>query len=223
MPVAPSTHVIFDLDGTLANSHKAVSACANHTLRALGHATQPEAEIESLVGLLLRDIFVRLIPGGTAAQHDAAVAHYKSAYIDISTPITRVIPGIPALLDALAQAGCGLGVATGKSAAGAERSLRALALRHHFAPVLGCDSVPQSKPAPDMVHACLAHWGAPLRPVVVGDTEYDVHMALGAGVPAIGVAWGAHSPARLRAAGAQQVVHSTAELGHALMGRAPPC
>ena len=61
----------------------------------------------------------------------------------------------------------------------------------------------------------------PDEAVVVGDASYDMEMAVNAGVTPIGVSWGYQTPAMLEAAGAQEVVHSIAELRHVILDHRP--
>jgi phosphoglycolate phosphatase len=76
-----------------------------------------------------------------------------------------------------------------------------------------------SKPHPSMLEAAMAEAGArPRDTVMIGDTGYDIDMALAAGVRAIGVAWGYHTPAELLAAGAEAVAATPEELGEMLDG-----
>ena len=56
----------------------------------------------------------------------------------------------------------------------------------------------------------------PALTVMIGDTAYDMEMAVNAGVRAIGVDWGYHTAQELRDAGAEAVALSPAELGELL-------
>ena len=78
-----------------------------------------------------------------------------------------------------------------------------------------------SKPHPSMLETAMAEAGAlPADTVMIGDTLYDVEMALAAGVRAIGVAWGYHAPEELLAAGAEAVAETPAQLWEMLDGTA---
>ncbi|MEJ2018273.1 MAG: HAD hydrolase-like protein, partial [Maritimibacter sp.] len=66
---------------------------------------------------------------------------------------------------------------------------------------------------PSMIHAALSETGVAVGDaVMVGDTTFDIEMARAAGVAAIGVSWGYHSPEALIAAGAAQVITDFADL-----------
>ena len=85
-------------------------------------------------------------------------------------------------------------------------------LRPLFVTLQTADGNP-SKPHPAMLERAMAETGSrPVETVFVGDTTFDVEMALAAGVRAVGVAWGYHPPEELAAAGAERVLDSFAEL-----------
>jgi phosphoglycolate phosphatase len=74
-----------------------------------------------------------------------------------------------------------------------------------------------SKPDPAMILTAMAEVGAePAHTLMVGDTTYDMEMAVNAGVRGLGVSWGYHAPARLLQAGAERVVQSSQELLRAI-------
>jgi phosphoglycolate phosphatase len=111
-----------------------------------------------------------------------------------------------------------LGIATGKSVRGVRMVLGHHGLYEHFATVQTADTAP-SKPHPGMILAAVRETGvAPRDAVMIGDTVFDIEMARAAGVAAIGVSWGYHPPAELRAAGADVVIEDFAQL-RALLDR----
>ena len=115
-------------------------------------------------------------------------------------------------------AGWLLGVATGKSDRGLAHCLNHHGLTGHFVTLQTADRHP-SKPDPAMIEACLAATGADrAHTVMIGDTAYDMAMAVNAGVRAIGVDWGYHHPNELIAAGAEAIAGSVEELHLLLKG-----
>ena len=101
-----------------------------------------------------------------------------------------------------------LGIATGKSRRGIDRLFEREGWASRFLTVQTADDHP-SKPHPAMIRAAMAETGVgPERTVMVGDTTFDVEMALAAGVGALGVAWGYHPPEELREAGAHGIIES---------------
>ena len=100
-----------------------------------------------------------------------------------------LLPGVRETLGTLHDHGFALGVATSDGTAATRAALQALGLDTRFRHVFGYDSVPQPKPAPDMVHAfCAATGLSPHETVVIGDNVHDLEMGRRAGAgAAIGV------------------------------------
>jgi len=214
--MSPPRLVVFDLDGTLADSHAAILACFGAALAACGRPPVPEAEVTRRIGLPLVRIFAEVCPGDAAA-HAALVAAYRDAWWSTSPSLTRAFDGVPALVGALRARGVSLAVATSKARAGALRTLDDIGLRRAFSLVLGVDCGPPPKPHPAFLAAALRAFDCPpAAALMVGDATFDVEMAVAAGVPALGVAWGAHSPAALHAAGARAVCADVPALARAL-------
>ena len=112
-----------------------------------------------------------------------------------------------------------LGIATGNSRRGIDRFTRAYGWEDLFAASYSADESP-SKPHPHMIEAQLSDLNiAPHEAVMIGDTTHDMIMARQAGVAAIGVDWGFHTPNELNSAGADIRVSSFPELEALLIGR----
>ncbi len=105
----------------------------------------------------------------------------------------RMVPPVPLvpLLDGLRARGLVLGVATNDAEAAARAHLDAHGATAHFAQVLGYDSGPAPKPAPDMLLAFARGAGlAPAQVAMVGDSPHDLHAGRAAGMVTIGVLTG---------------------------------
>jgi phosphoglycolate phosphatase len=110
--------------------------------------------------------------------------------------------GIPELLDRLEGDGWLLAVATGKSDRGLALCLDCHGYTERFVSLQTADRHP-SKPHPSMVEQAMADAGAaPETTIVIGDTAFDMGMAVNAGATAIGAGWGYHEVEELVAAGA---------------------
>ena len=110
-----------------------------------------------------------------------------------------------------------LGVATGKSKRGLEMVLGHYGIIHHFCTIQTSDVGP-GKPAPEMLYRAMSATGVkPDNTVMIGDTTYDMEMAMNAGTRAIGVSWGYHTEEELNRAGAQIIIHSFEELKGAVV------
>ena len=200
--------LVFDLDGTVVDSTRALLEAHEAAWTSLGLMRPPDAAILELIGLPLVHTMRTL---GPKEDPEALAAAYSRAYVEMSTQHERLFDGMAELLARPFRAA----VATGKSQRGADRTVNQHGLGDRFEIVLGADSVPLPKPNPDLLHAIMAATGTGTEDLImIGDTTYDLEMAHAAGVKAIGVSWGHHSVARLRKWA--PVVDSVEELGRLL-------
>ena len=206
---------IFDCDGTMVDSQADIALAMEAAFAAHGRVAPSRAKIRRIVGLSLTEAIRQLAPTVDAETSASLVAGYKDAFRAnraAGMVIEPLYDGIAALVGELDADGWLLGVATGKSDRGLAHALERHGLARHFVTLQTADRHP-SKPDPAMVVACLDATGmAPAQAVVIGDTSYDMAMAINAGVRAIGVDWGYHHPAELVAAGADAVAGSIDEL-----------
>ncbi len=204
--------VILDCDGTLIDSQNGICAAMDHAFGALGLVAPTRAATLAIVGLSLPEAFAALAPEHDDEVRAALAQAYRRAFLDMKRdPALHepLFPGVAAAIAAFAQRDdVVLGIATGKARRGIDRLFERESWASHFLTVQTADQHP-SKPHPAMVHAAMAETGVgPEQTVMVGDTTFDVHMALAAGVGALGVAWGYHSPRALHEAGAHGIVES---------------
>ncbi len=207
--------VVFDCDGTLVDSQAAICRSMEAAFAAAGLAPPDRGDIRRIVGLSLPQALARLAPDAPADTRVHALEAYKASFRSARSDGTLqepLFPGMAALLHRLHHAGRALGVATGMSDRGLSACLTRHGLRELFATLQTADRHP-SKPHPAMLEAALFEAGAGAHEtVMVGDTVFDIAMARGAGVRAVGVAWGYHHPAELLEAGASGVAQSAEEL-----------
>jgi phosphoglycolate phosphatase len=210
---------VFDMDGTLVDSQHMIVAAMGRAFEAEGMAAPPAGSVRRVVGLSLGAAMARLAPDLDSTGHGALEGHYKEAFSALreSGDVAEIIyHGAIDALDALADAGWLLGIATGKSMRGLTSTLEQFGLSDRFMTLQTADIAP-SKPAPDMLHRAMADAGVEVgATVMIGDTSFDMEMARNARVAAIGVAWGYHEERELVAAGAARVIASFDELPQAL-------
>jgi len=211
---------VFDCDGTLVDGQASICEAMEAAFAAEGIAAPARPAVRRAVGLSLPQAMRTLLPGETEEVHAALVERYKDAFRTarndgrLSQPLFE---GIAEVLRALAASGWTLAVATGMSSRGLAHCLAANGVADLFTTLQTADHHP-SKPHPQMLETALFEAdAAPEDAVMIGDTAYDMQMARDAGVRAIGVDWGYHHPRELRAAGAEVVVESPAELLRVLL------
>ena len=208
--------VIFDCDGTLVDSQHMICAAMHNAFTGHSLPVPARKTLLSVVGLSLHECFERLGQGQAGFPVASLVEGYKSAFGELRLSGDHpepLYPGAEEVIGALAvRSDILLGMATGKSQNGARRVLEHNGWLGHFVTIQTADDAP-SKPHPGMVLAAMREAGiGPADTVVVGDTSYDIEMALAAGATPIGVGWGYHAAGALHDAGAACVIHSFAEL-----------
>ena len=201
--------ILFDCDGTLVDSQHVIIETMNRTFRARGLVPPTPERTRSIVGLSLENAMAHLAPDLDGASHRGLAELYKEHFAklrlaeDFSEPIFE---GVVETLDRLLAADVLLGVATGKSLRGLHMVLEHHGLRDRFVTLQTADFHP-SKPHPSMVETALKETGASAdATLLVGDTTFDMEMALAAGVRPIGVSWGYHPASALSEAGAEIVL-----------------
>ena len=206
--------IIFDVDGTLVDSQHEIVAAQGIAFTAHGLPAPSRERALSVVGLSLTEAFAALV--GADGPIDSLAEAYKAAWLQLrGTPSysDRLYPGAADTLAVLAGLpGVQLGIATGKSRRGLDRIITAQNWGSYFTTIQVADDHP-SKPHPSMIRAAMHEAGASaLSTIMIGDTTYDIEMAVAAGVRPIGVAWGYHPADDLAAAGATDIVPTFANL-----------
>jgi len=211
----PTLAVLFDFDGTLADSFAAITSSTNHVRVSYGLPPLPEAEVRKFVGYGLAHLLADLVPG---APIDEAINRYRAHHEQVMIPETRLMPGVAETIPELARRGLRLGVCSNKRVEFTRKLVRALGLNDYFACVLGPDDVGQRpKPDPAMLLEGLNRLNvSPGETVYVGDMSVDVQTARAAGVPVwlvLHEVTGLTTPIEGEFH-ADRVVHSFAELLH---------
>lgn len=208
---------LFDCDGTLVDSQHNICAAVDACFSANGLPLPDHHAVRRGVGLHVRDAMARLAPEeADAILIDQLAADYKSAYANMTRQneysTGHLYDGIMELLDALDADGWLLGIATGNSDRGLQRILDHHGLNQRFVTLQTADRHP-SKPHPSMALTALAESGAEAEnSIMIGDTSYDMEMGKAAGMTTIGVDWGYHDTAILRASGADHIAVTPAQI-----------
>jgi len=207
--------VVFDLDGTLADTSGDLIAAANACFAARGLGALLDPVGDALIAFhggraMLRAGYGRLPgdrllpPGAEDEDYPRLLDHYGQAI----AVHTTLYPGAEAALDRLAAAGHRLAVCTNKPEALAETLLRELGIRDRFAAMIGADTLPVRKPDPRPYQAAVAAAGGTVaRSFLVGDTETDRKTAAAAGVRVALVGFGPEGEALRRLAPEALLAH----------------
>ncbi|CAN5241526.1 HAD family hydrolase [soil metagenome] len=210
---------LFDCDGTLVDSQHTICAAMDEAFVVARLDPPGRAATLRIVGLSIFEAMQALLPDADDALHRTLAEEYKHAFHRmrgnglVDEPL---YDGIIETIDALDAAGWMLGVATGKSDRGLALCLAHHGIAHKFVTLQTADRHP-SKPHPAMIDAAIAQAGAsPETTVMIGDTSFDMAMAVNAGTRALGVAWGYHLSEELRLAGAHAIANHPRDILTAL-------
>jgi len=205
--------LIFDWDGTLADSAAMIVGSMQAAIHDLGLPPRSDASIRELIGLGMNDVLTRLYPELELAGLRALLESYRGKWLGGGFAEAPLFAGALAALEALHGQGFRIAIATGKSRRGLDRSLAHHAeLRRLLCHSRTADET-ASKPDPLMLRELLEV--EELRPheaLMVGDTEYDMAMAQAIGMPGVGVICGVHHGERLLQYGAGALLETVAEL-----------
>ncbi|NYF09248.1 phosphoglycolate phosphatase [Leifsonia sp. AK011] len=216
---SPYTCILFDLDGTIADSAPGITASLGHVFAELGLPVPSETELRAWVGPPLLDAF-RDRAGMSPEESAVALAIYRDHYISRGTKSSPIFEGIPAVLKAIHTAGVPLSLATSKPEFPASVILDHGNLTQYFRVLSGAsiDEIRSAKK--DVISEAITRFrmvGVDVsRPIMVGDRDYDIEGAAANGIPSIFVEWGYGKPEEAK--GSLTTVATPAELIPLLLG-----
>jgi phosphoglycolate phosphatase len=213
--------VVFDFDGTLADSQKLLVGLVNEVLAAHGLPQAPERAVAECIGLPLATVFRRNL--ATADDEDiAALCRIYRAHADTQEFVSkfRLFPNVRTTLDRLRASGVRLAIGTSKGQATTHEILRHCRIDDIIDAVVGGDSVQQGKPHPETVELLLTSLGGSRqRTLMVGDTTFDIEMGQAAGVATCAVTYGMQPESSLRQLNPTFVIDCIDELADIVSGR----
>jgi len=208
-----TSHVFFDLDGTLTDPRDGIVRCIAHALATLDRPVPSERALERFIGPPLARTFEILLDTTDGTLVGSAIEAYRARFTATGILENRVYPEIPGALALLASRGTTLCVVTSKPSVFARRILDHFGLSSYFTRVHGPDLSDTSYTKATLVGRALeSERLLPCAAVMIGDRADDIEGARANGVRSIGVTWGYGSRAELDAAGADVIVGAVPEL-----------
>jgi phosphoglycolate phosphatase len=200
--------ILFDLDGTLAETAPEIADALNDTLGALGLPTVAPDLAARWIGHGTRELLVQGLAHARHTSLDAVRADpalpevfavFDGHYERRTGTRSHLYPGVLETLGALRAQRCHLAVVTNKEGRHTDTVLRALGLSSAFDMVISGDTLPTKKPNPSGVQHCLQRWGiAPEQALFVGDSSIDAQTARNAGVAVFLMTYGYNMGADVR-------------------------
>jgi len=216
---SPWDAVLFDLDGTIADTIPLILACYREMmLEHFGHEGDPDAWLHTIgrpLPLMLRDL------AESDAHAEALRATYKRVQAGLHDTMVRAFDGIPEIVGREVARNSRRAIVTSKGAPMTARTMEVCNVASAFEVVVTADHVERPKPDPEPVHLALNRLGARAsgRVVFIGDSLHDIEAGRAAGVTTVAVTWGALRRDALEAAQPDLIVDTPLDLGPILEGR----
>jgi phosphoglycolate phosphatase len=210
MDISTICAVVFDFDGTLADSYQAITASVNHVRVRHGLAPLEEGEVRPHVGRGMPYLLEHTVPG-VDQKRDQAI--YREHHPNVMLTGTRLLPGAREVLSAIHSSGRRIGVCSNKPRAFTKELLEYLDIGQYVAAAFGPEDVARPKPAPDMLRAALAWLRVPAEQALyIGDMVVDIETACAAGVTVWVVPSGSDDRSALETAGPERILRDLFEL-----------
>ena len=208
----PIQAVIFDFDGTLADTRGSTIQCFWEILNHY-HISLPKSfSIETLLPQTLEEGF-QSIPEMEKDAIPEAIDRFNRRYADIARRKAKLFPGIIGTLRILKHASIPLTIATNENRENLDRLTSALKINPFFHPTICCNEVPIPKPSPEMANRLMSKLGVPPeKTVVVGDSTLDIEMGKAAGCQTCAVTYGVQSEKTLRSRSPHWMVNNFSEI-----------
>ena len=208
--------VIFDFDGTIADTFRGVKFCFLEALHAFGYDETDESKLHTYLGPPLFDSFMLYCHDEDVARQ--MVAKYREVYRAGAMLKCDLYDGITDVLAELDEAGVKMAIASSKPGEFVKRLLCHFGIEKYFdfisAPVIG-------KPDPskyELITAAVSALGAdPEAVTMVGDRKFDIEGAKQAGVFAVGAAYGFGTPDELETHGADFICHTPEQISELIL------
>ena len=207
----PVDLIVFDLDGTLADSVPDLTTAANYALRTLRLPERSEEAIKGMIGGGERMFMERLLGPERRAQVEDCLTIYLDYYSRHCRDLTRLYAGVPETLERLS--GKKLAVLSNKLHRLTEQILTALGIVRFFDASRGGGAGLPLKPAPEPLLALIRDLQVEAgRTLMVGDKPADVNCARGAGVHSAAVTYGYGDRESLEAASPEFILDHFAQV-----------
>ncbi|MBD3172962.1 HAD-IA family hydrolase [Candidatus Bathyarchaeota archaeon] len=204
--------VIYDLDGVLIDSNKAILESFRRTFNEVGEPFYPDL-ILSRIGVSLPQIFMDTLPekyhGRIEELRQTYIRHFQS----LDRSFIKLLPDVTETLTKVKDRDFRQSLATNKTVTEAERILNELGVLNYFDLLTGFLSVARPKPEPDMILYLLDKLGVePWEAVFVDDTTWGLTAGIRAGVHTVGITTGNNNLGQIESVEPDTVIHRLSDL-----------
>ncbi len=203
--------IVFDWDGTLADSTAVIVSSIQAACRDMGLAVPDDRTAGYVIGMGLAEAIAHVAPALSEREFPRLGSLYRHHYFDLHDQV-KLFPGTVDMLDDLRACQHRIAIATGKSRRGLEAALELANVRDKFDGTRTADET-AAKPDPLMLTELMSEFDVtPQSTLMVGDTTHDLQLAANAGTDAVAVTYGAHATSEFDGYQPCRIVHSTGEL-----------
>ena len=209
-------NIMFDLDGTVTDSGRAIMSSVEYALSHFGIIDQPKEKLQTFIGPSLFDSFEREYKM-TGEDCDKEVSLYRSIYEKGRMYDVDIYDGMPDLLGELKKSNHTVLLITSKPLKFSEKILHRIGLADYFDHMVGPDLSDHSSDKKRLIEKAVNAYGLKKSEcVMIGDTKYDICGAAGAGIDSIAVTYGYGKTEDMKAAGATYMADSVKEISEML-------
>lgn len=207
-------NILFDFDGTLADTRQGIIRTVQGTLEHMGLPQADPKAVAATIGLPLTECFLRAT-ATPANRVDEAAAIYREIFPDLAMDHITLFPHVLHTLSQLEQQGVTMAIVSSRHHMSLDPLVTQLGVVDYIplSRVYGEDEGLRPKPAPDLALKILHDLDLKSQDtLVVGDTIYDLQMGAAAGCATCGVTYGNQSASQLLAAAPDHLIDDIASL-----------
>ena len=205
--------IIFDLDGTLADTGADLADAINLMLRSFGFEPKSQSDILKHINFGARAFVGGCLPEDAEDISDEAFTRYIGFYRERCLEKTYIYGGVPELIKTLREFGIKLCVLSNKPDDMTKKIVRGLLDARDFTGIIGGSDRFPHKPSPESSLYLAGKMRAePNEILFIGDSDVDMKTAVNAGMFPLGVSWGYRTEDVIAGAGAKKIAHSPGEI-----------
>ena len=211
------SNLIFDFDGTLANTSRLIVATMQKSVKDFGLPYRTDEQIKATIGVRLEEIPSILWPEIKGIGESFADV-YRNNFKELKDqfPVT-LYPGVKQTLQELKEKGYQMAIATSRSHRSVVDLATKLGIMEYFVYILGGDDVLEGKPNPESIFKILSGMGWKAgETIMIGDMSVDILMGKNAGTITCGVTYGNGKLPELEESGADYIISEFPEISNVL-------
>lgn len=218
MSLSQPKMVLFDLDGTLADTAPDLACAIDYMQEQLGLPKRGEAKVRRWIGNGIEKLVKRALSDDFDGEPETALYEkgfvlFKEFYAANACVKSQVYPGVMTAIDYLKTKDCKIGCVTNKRDVYTVKVLKTLGLYDEFGIVISGDTLSQKKPDPlPLLHAAEFFQVEAKHGLMIGDSVTDIKAAANAGMPMLYVSYGYNQGKDIRHLPVDAIVQSLSEL-----------